>query len=442
MSSICLSLDYQANLNQYYQKFVDLPGFVLLESSDQHQGRYDILSALPYETIQIPAREAVSTKIFKDLQAKIPQTAPFEDLPFQGGLIGFFSYDLAQKLANIILNPKQSLVELPLIAAGLYDWAIIVDHWQKKVSLFAANTQGHTPGLVQEMRELWQAPHEPDAEGFSLKSSLEPLITRQAYEQAFHSIYTDLQKGRCYQVNYTQAFSATFQGKHWAMYESIKQGNPVPYSAFLRFEQADILCFSPERFMTINQGSMLTSPIKGTARRVANPVEDAVLAKQLQNCPKNRAENLMIVDLMRNDFGKIAKTGSVKVEALCQLESYELVHHLVSHIRAECLPDLSPLEAFGACFPGGSITGAPKLEAERVIAEQEAYNRGVYCGSIGYVSGHGRLDMNIAIRSLTLAEGRLHLAVGGGIVIDSDCEEEYEECLIKMAAICRGLYKK
>ena len=440
MSEHTLSnLEYSVDVAGYYKNFCDLPGFVLLESTDRVHGRYDILSACPYDTVKISrGSQTTLDGILALLDADL-EPQPKLDLPFQGGAIGFFSYDFACELADINMQPQAGMQSMPLVEVGFYDWAIIVDHLLKKVTLFAANTQKDTALIVNEMMARWHS-RISRVDVFKLETSFVPLIDKSAYEEAFYAIYGDLQKGRCYQVNYTQPFNAQFTGEPWEIYDTIKRCNPVPYSAFLRYDETDILCFSPERFMQIDNGALLASPIKGTERRSSNPVEDNELMLKLKACPKNRAENVMIVDLMRNDFGKIARPGSVVVKALCEVESYEAVHHLVSHIRAKCLDTVSPLQAFASCFPGGSITGAPKIEAMRVIAENEPYARSVYCGSIGYISRHGRIDMNIAIRTITATKNTLHLAAGGAIVIDSNCDEEYAECFTKMAGIFKGLY--
>jgi para-aminobenzoate synthetase component I len=429
-------LNYTHNLAFHYQKLLDLPSFVVLESSDNVRGRYDILSACPYDKVKI---RKDANAAFNELQRKLSPNSTGLDLPFQGGAIGFFSYDLACNLAGIKTTPQPELMTMPLMEVGLYDWAIIVDHLLKTVTLFSANTQRDTAMIVKDVLSRWHGVA-GNNRGFELHTVFNPLISKSAYIDAFYAIHADLKRGRCYQVNLTQPFNAHYSGDTWAIYEKIRAHNPVPYGAFMRTEEADILCFSPERFIKMEHGKLLTSPIKGTARRESNEKNDRQHLQKLQSCPKNRAENVMIVDLMRNDFGRIAKPGTVDVKALCAVESYEAVHHLVSHIEAECKGNLSFMEVFSACFPGGSITGAPKLESMRVIAEQEPFARGVYCGNIGYFSNHGRFDTNIAIRTVTASPDTLHLAAGGAIVIDSKCDEEYTECFTKTAGILKGLY--
>lgn len=431
-------LNYTDNLINYYDNFAQFPGFVLLESTDKKSGRYDILSACPYNYLKLGHEHESSESIYNKLQTLIPQQTSELGLPFQGGAIGYFSYDFAMRLAGISSDPQPSLKTLPLIEIGLYDWAIISDHHLKKVYLFAANTQKETAELVKEMFIYWQKGEEKKA-FWQLATPFMPLINKIEYRDAFNAIHQELQRGRAYQVNYTQPFNAFYKGDAWAIYRKLRASNPVPYSAFIRSSAAEILSFSPERFLMMDNRQLLTSPIKGTVRRSNNLKEDEILRKELGASHKNKAENVMIVDLLRNDLGKIAEIGSVQVAALCETESYQSVHHLVSHIKGVCRESLSSFDAFGACFPGGSITGAPKLESMRIIAEQERYARGIYCGCIGYFSGHGRFDTNIAIRTLIAREEILHLAAGGGIVIDSQCEAEYEECFTKIAPIIKGL---
>jgi para-aminobenzoate synthetase component 1 len=333
---------------------------------------------------------------------------------------------------------QPTLSEMPLLDLGLYDWAIIVDHHLEKTTLFAGNTQLSTSSTVDEILSLWHGPTIESSQA-TLKSDFIPLITENEYQNAFAAIHQALMKGRCYQVNFTQPFHATYEGDSWEFYKKISKKNPVPFSAFLRTAEADILSFSPERFLLYDQGKLVTSPIKGTIGRSAYPIEDSRLKQELIASEKNKAENVMIVDLLRNDLGKIAKPGTVQVSSLCALESYNSVHHLVSTIEAQCVPEIHPFDAFLSCFPGGSITGAPKLESMRIIHELESYSRGIYCGAIGFFSRHGYFDTNIAIRTITAKNNILHLAAGGGIVMDSNPEDEYRECFIKIAAIINGL---
>lgn len=433
-----LILDYPDNLTAYYQKFSDLPGFVLLESTDRTHGRYDIMSAYPYDRIIIAADSTDLDEQLAPLYALANGCEDEGELPFQGGAIGYISYELGAKLAGINVQYHPHLSNLPLLDLALYDWAFIVDHHENKVTLFAANRQSSTLHLMQDMLAAWHGPVR-ERNDFVVEDDFIALMGKNTYQQAFTNIQSYLQCGRSYQVNFTQAFQAEFSGDSWEMYQRVSQSNPVPFSAFIRNGYADIVSFSPERFLLHDQGKLLTSPIKGTIGRSPDPEQDALLKNQLAACEKNRAENVMIVDLLRNDLGRIAKPNTVNVTRLCTIESYQAVHHLVSDIEAYRLPEINPVAAFLSCFPGGSITGAPKLESMRIINELEPYSRGIYCGSIGYFSNHGRFDTSIAIRTVIAKDNTLHLAAGGGIVMDSVCEEEYQECYTKIAAIVNGI---
>lgn len=212
-----------------------------------------------------------------------------------------------------------------------------------------------------------------------------------------------------------------------------------PFSAYYSHLQGDVLCFSPERFLQVRDGNVLTQPIKGTRPRSQDAIQDTALARELENSPKDKAENLMIVDLLRNDLGTICATGSVQVESLFALQSFSNVHHLVSTINGTLAPEHSPLELLRNCFPGGSITGAPKKRAMEIIAELEPDGRAVYCGSMAYVSFDGKMDSNITIRTLFCQSGLVDCWAGGGLVADSKFDEEYQECFDKINNIIKAL---
>lgn len=426
-------LKYPNNLYTYYQKLAHLPGFALLQSTDVSKGRYDILSAYPYDSIRISQSENNPLKLWQELTTELCQTNSQIDLPFQGGAIGYISYDFATH----ILGLDKVNINEPLVDLGLYDWGLIADHKLKKVFLFSDSKQKNTQEIIKEIISLWHG-ETPDLEQANLLCEFSPLLTKDYYYRCFDAIQSALRAGRCYQVNFTQPFEAEFKGDSWDLYQKISMKNPLPYAAFLR-GTTDILSFSPERFLSYNEGQVISSPIKGTIGRSVNALEDKRLRAQLASCPKNHAENTMIVDLIRNDLGKIAKPGTVSVHNLCSIHSFKSVHHLISDVYAQCLDSIHPMQAFLSCFPGGSITGAPKLEAMCVIHELEPYNRGIYCGSIGYFSRHKRFDTNIAIRTISSHNGRLRMSAGGGIIIESEREEEYSECLTKIDAIVRAM---
>lgn len=429
-------LPYHGDMLPYYQTLCHCPGFALLDSGGQ--GRFDIVTAYPYQRYQQHRNHANGQQVWQELKHLLPKQLSDHDYPFQGGAIGYFSYDFAAQLAGIEQPIHPLLQHIPLVDLGLYDWAIITDHQRQQVNLVAANQRLETPAIIKEILAQWKKTTVKSLD-FQVQQAFKPLISREAYQHAFAAIKQDLVRGRAYQVNYTQPFMGYFHGDPWQIYRRIRHHNPVPFAAFLQKDDTHILSFSPERFLRMQQQQLLTSPIKGTAKRSADPKQDQQLLKALMQCPKNRAENVMIVDLMRNDLGRFAMPGSIQVQALCEAQSFSSVHHLVSHIVAHCPPSVAPMDALAACFPGGSITGAPKLEAMQIIGEHEPYSRGLYCGSIGYFSNHGQFDTNIAIRTLTCRAEQIYMAAGGGIVIDSHCEEEYQECYTKIAAILKGL---
>ncbi len=432
-----IELDYSIDLHGCYQNLSHLPGFVLLESADRQHGRYDILSAYPYERLLIPADAANLSDGINYLREKLSPHNSSLHLPFQGGAIGYFSYDLGAKLLGINSTSYSLLNDLPLLNLGFYDWGICVDHQLKKVFLYAENQNIQSQERLLEVIDLWKK--KPCYKEFKLTRNFKPLMLKEDYESSFLSIKEALKQGRCYQANFTQAFEAQYIGDSWAMYHQICKQNKVPFAAYLHLDNEDILSFSPERFLLQEKGTLLSSPIKGTMKRSNDPIEDEQLKSELIACAKNRAEHVMIVDLLRNDLGKIAQPGSVCVEQLFEIQSYKSIHHLVSDIKAQYLPEIPLIDLFLSCFPGGSITGAPKLESMRIINELEPYGRGIYCGSIAYFSRHGRFDSNIAIRTLMAKNNYLYLAAGGGLVIDSVCEDEYRECYIKINAILNGL---
>jgi len=428
-----IDLPYHYDLATHYAAFASLPGFSLLESHNHQHGRYDILTAMPYDALSITT-PLEGDAVYALIKEKTGLHESFTDLPFQGGAIGYFSYEWGALQANVPLSTTPVSTTTPFVELYWYDWAIIVDHHQQRAYLINVQTRPETEALVKEALTRW---HHPNISRlpFQLTTPLTPILPIKDYHSAFDSIQSALHKGRVYQANLTQPFLGQYTGASWSAFQHIRQKNPVPFSAFLKRPLGDILCFSPERFLEIDNGHVLTSPIKGTIKRHNDPIEDRALQEQLRTCLKNRAEHVMIVDLMRNDLGQLALPGSVNVPTLFEIQSFPRIHHMVSHITANISSQTHPLDVFAACFPGGSITGAPKREAMHLIHECEPYRRGVYCGSIGYFSRHGRIDTNIAIRTLIAAKGQLSAQTGGAIVIDSDWKTEYQECEIKLSAI-------
>jgi para-aminobenzoate synthetase component 1 len=429
-----------------------LESHVLLENSKQRssvssdeeadQQRYDILGANPRQVIESRDGQVyidgqpTSLDAFAAVEQVIQNTRPVEpcplDLPFQGGAVGFFGYELthAQQQLAVAAGSDLSLADM---LVGVYPAFVIVDHQQQQTYLVA--TPDVDVEALQVLRQRLQHIALLAAENslpFKVTSKVCSNLSQAQYNAAFTSIEAYIQAGDCYQVNFTQRFNATYEGDPLGLYARLRQRQRAPFSAYLRTPDADILSFSPERLVRVEGRKILTQPIKGTRGRHIDPAEDKRLAEELRHSEKDQAENLMIVDLLRNDLGKSAITGSVKVDKLFELNTYENVHHLVSSISAELKPGVSAMDLLRDCFPGGSITGAPKRRAMEIIGELEPVRRHVYCGAIGYYSYHGNLDTNLPIRTLVCDADQLYYWGGGGIVADSDASLEYAESLLKV----------
>jgi para-aminobenzoate synthetase component 1 len=326
------------------------------------------------------------------------------------------------------------------MAVGIYDWAVVVDHGTRRTRLV-----GFAPG-EDDTGRWWDAVVAlatgadghgggEDATAFQVTGLCRSNLTADDYAERFARIKEHIRAGDCYQVNFAQRFSAPVAGDPWAAYRQLRQHNPAPFSAFMRLPDGAVLSSSPERFLCLRDGLVETRPIKGTRARRPREADNAAVVDELRTSPKDRAENVMIVDLLRNDLGKVCRPGTVRVPELWKIESFERVHHLVSTVTGRLEADADALALVRACFPGGSITGAPKVRAMEIIESLEPHRRSVYCGAVGYIGFDGGMDTNIAIRTLVWHGGRLHAWAGGGIVADSSLEAEYQESFDKAAAL-------
>ncbi len=321
---------------------------------------------------------------------------------------------------------------------GWYGWALVCNHQSRQCHLI------FHPACPRELRDRVKAlvarPIEPPTTTpFHITRPFAPSISRGQYLDAIAAIKDYILAGDCYQTNFAQHFAARFEGDPWLAYRTLRHHLPSPYSAYLAWPGGTLLSLSPERFLKLSVGHVETKPIKGTIARGHTVAEDNDNAVTLLNSAKDRAENLMIVDLLRNDLGKSCEPGSIRVPRLFALESFANVHHLVSTVTGKLRADRSALDLLREAFPGGSITGAPKKRAMEIIDELEVQPRGTYCGSVGYISANGRMDTNIAIRTLVAEGDRLHCWGGGGIVADSDPEQEYQETLDKVRGLMSTL---
>lgn len=418
------------------------PDFVFLGSTGEHgnPGRYQFFSARAATTVKLTPDASDSATERHDSAASLPRrltalAEPFlgpvagTRFPFPGGWAGYVSYEFGY-LREARLAALCPVIPCPIFNAGLFLWIACYDRQTDQHSLFVhPDCDTDTVNLVRTWRTKAEATAPTE---WRMTESFKPTQTREAFLGRLKSVQDYIQAGDCYQANLSQQFAGQYSGDPWHAFQALSRAHPTPFSAFLRLESQTVMSLSPERFLEIEDGLVETSPIKGTRPRGATPDEDAALAQELRESGKDQAENLMIVDLLRNDLSLNCQPGSVKVSQLFNLESYQNVHHLVSHIQGRLAPGIEPFKALLDAFPGGSITGAPKIRAMEIIHELEPHWRGPYCGSVFYWGLNGRIDSNIAIRTLFCDAGHVWCWGGGGIVADSDPASEYEETLTKV----------
>lgn len=438
-------LPYQPDPAAYFARLRQAPGAILLDSArpGAERGRFDLLSAWPRQHLQAQPDEDGRAFLLR-LRAGLAELGPAQlpdgaELPFAGGLIGYLSYDFGRRLEHL---PSQAIDDLGLPDAqlGLYAWAMVTDH------LLGSSQLVFHPSLASAERErliaLFEAAESTAPGDFKLLAPMRGDLQPEQYRTAFDQVQHYIQAGDCYQINLTQRFRAPCQGDPWRAYQALRKACPTPFSGYQQLADGSaLLSFSPERFIRVSQGQVETRPIKGTRPRSADPREDARNAQELRHSPKDRSENLMIVDLLRNDLGRTCEIGSVKVPELFSLESYPNVHHLVSSITGQLAAGKDALDLIGDSFPGGSITGAPKIRAMQIIDELEPTRRALYCGSLLYVDVRGEMDSSIAIRSLLVKDGQVSCWGGGAVVADSNWAAEYEESIAKVRVLMETLQR-
>ena len=468
---------YRLNVESLFEAVRDLPDPIWLDSGKPRslQGRFDIISAAPIMLIEgegeittISRRSGSANVVtqssdnpFHLAQQVLEEVGPVPDdateLPFCGGLAGYFGYAAGQEflspsksLGSSAPLPKdntQNTVGLPDLRLGYYTWALIVNHQSSKAwvvfhpacsSGLRNDVMARLSAATADLRnntDYSDGNIDSDKRNFELSTLFKASMTRKEYNWNIAVIKDYISAGDCYQVNFSQHFSATYKGDPWFAYKQLRSALPSPFSAFMAWDDKAILSLSPERFIKLSGSQVETRPIKGTVARGLTVEEDREKAIALMNSAKDRAENLMIVDLLRNDLGKSCEPGSIRVPKLFNLESFANVHHLVSTVTGTLSENKTALDLLTGCFPGGSITGAPKKRAMEIIRETEQVDRSIYCGSIGYISACGRMDTNIAIRTLAANAGKIHCWGGGGIIADSDTDSEYAESLSKISLL-------
>jgi para-aminobenzoate synthetase component 1 len=468
-------------------RFLDLPYVLFLDSatgasarSEVHPlGRYSFLSADPgilircrsgYTEIGPPSGErrhtpgdplAAVRELLRPFAADAISGLP----PFQGGAAGYIGYDYGSLLERLPASRYDDLA-VPDVLLGIYDWVIAWDHrlgtaWvistgmpetgaereRRAQERLAMVRERLSRGASASGRRVPAAPREPrpapapsytaigveNAEQIGLRST----FTHRGYLDAVSRVREYIIAGDIFQANLSQRFQAALTLPPFDLYRKLRRRNPAPFAAYLDFDELAVVSASPERFLLLDDKGrhVETRPIKGTRPRGLGPMHDAALGRALSESDKDRAENVMIVDLLRNDLSRVCRAGTVRVPDLFALEQHPTVHHLVSTVVGELEPDADAVALLQAAFPGGSITGAPKVRAMEIIAELEPTRRGVYCGSVGYISTSGAMDTSIVIRTYVALEGQVYFQAGGGIVADSDPELEYRETLDKARAL-------
>ena len=416
----------------------------LFESAQRHEhlGRYSFLAVNPKHSLVVRSGKAFldgvekPEKPFDILQSLLTQNATqtIPGLPpFQGGWAGYISYDYGR-----YLEPKASIPAFqsvcPDMVFHMYETVVGVDHLQERA--WVVGVRKHDGGDVENLLSRKQ-----QISGHTVRASFKAVIPQSRHEANVQRTVDYILAGDIFQANITQSFEAATPPDFdaFALYGQLREKNPAPFAALLDYEEVKVISSSPERLIRYDGKTAEARPIKGTRKRDNDPVRDAVLIADLQSSRKDRAENVMIVDLLRNDLSIVSKPGTVKVPVLCGLESYANVHHLVSVVQGELRDGVSSVGLVKAVFPGGSITGAPKLRAMEIIAELEAAPRGVYCGAMGYFGFNGTCDFNIGIRTVQVNDGLMRVQGGGGITARSDPEAEYEESLIKVQRIMEAM---
>ena len=445
LPAFCWTLPYQPLWRVAHTLLGREPGVVWLDSGGPADARAQ-WSLLGWSPSQVtvwppgtPGAVAALRRLLRRRDVELPGGPP---LPFHGGWIGWFGYDLGRRFERL---PSRTPIDrtLPDFALGRYDLVLLEDRPGRRlyaagVARNAAERAHHEAEVERVLRAARAATHDPAA-AESVHADLEPCIPRPQYERAVQRVLRYINAGDAYQVNFAHRFAGRVEGPSAALYARLRAESPAAYGGYWGLPGApEVLSVSPELFLQRRGERLETEPIKGTRPRGAGPIQDAALQRELCESEKEQAELLMIVDLLRNDLGRVAEIGSVRVEQPRILRSHATVHHTSATISARLPQALDTVDLLAATFPGGSVTGAPKIRAMEILGELESVRRGPYTGSAGYVGYNGDLALNILIRSMVRRGDHLQFHVGGGIVADSTPAAEYEETLAKGAAMLRA----
>lgn len=441
-------------------RFLDLPYPLLLESArpGTDAARYSFLAADPWQVVE-GGGAADPFALLADALAAFRVEALPDLPPFQAGAAGYLGYDLCHRLERLP-SPRLDDLGLPELCVGLYDWTLAWDHALGRTWLFSSGFPETGAAGRRRARERADAvrarlagpartglaaprpataPHAAPTHAVAALPGLASTFTREAFEGAVARTREYVLAGDIFQANISQRLEAPIHEPAFALYRRLRERNPAPFAGYFDIGAAQIVSASPERFLLLTGDRVETRPIKGTSPRGLSPRHDWALGEALAESEKDRAENVMIVDLLRNDLSKVCRDGTVEVPELCRVERYATVHHLVSTVVGRLREGLGPVDLLRATWPGGSITGAPKVRAMEIIAELEPTRRGVYTGSLGYLSFGGAMDTSIAIRTFVVTGGRAYVQAGGGIVADSDPAREYEETIDKARGMAAAL---
>ena len=456
-----------------FGKVADQPWSIFLDSGviagdarSSESGDFDVLAIKPRNMLVFEngvtqfRHGSVNQSLHGDplalLQSSIPKFEDSEqdketlDCAYLPGALGYFSYDLVRQY-EILQTAASNEEALPEMAIGIYHVIIVVDHKKQRTQIVSTGESAHVQAVIDEWKELLEPAadeyldeplldFESEHSGRLRAGLLKENMSDKDYRECFNRVRSYTIDGDCYQVNLAKQFSTKVFGDAWLTYRYLRSLSPAPYGVYFNLPFAQILSNSPESFIQCRNRQVVTSPIKGTRPRDHDDKNaDKAIANSLHNSKKDRAENLMIVDLRRNDLSRCCELASVKVPSLFAIHSFANVHHLISTLTGVLREDLHVLDLLKSCFPGGSITGAPKIRAMEIIEELEPHRRGLYCGSVGYIGMDGNMETNIAIRTIVVKDGIARFSAGGGLVIDSKVREEHQEIADKASMMNRVL---